>query len=364
MNRTTRLAIPVLFAVSVASCASQRSAPPAAASPAAEPAASAPSRAGSQYHVIRKIPLGGEGGWDYLTSDSDARRLYVSRGTRVVVLDLDSGETLGEIPNTQGVHGVAVVPELHRGFTSNGRSSTVTVFDTKTRAVLGEVKTTGENPDAILYDPASRRVFTFNGRGKNATAIDAESQAVAGTVDLGGKPETGVSDGKGRVLVNIEDTNEVVVIDSKGLKALARWSLAPCEEPTGMAFDAAHRRLFIGCHNKKMMVLDSENGHVVATLPIGEGVDANAFDAKSALAFASCGDGTLAVVHEDSPDSFRVVENVSTQRGARTMALDEKTHRIFLATAEFGPPPPATPDRPNPRPSVVPGSFTILVVGR
>src|SRR5713101_4583971 len=205
MKKFNRTFVPVLLAALALSCASQTSSPPA---PAATPAA--PSGAAGQYHVIRKIPLGGEGGWDYLTADSDARRLYVSRGTRVVVLDLDSGETVGEIPNTQGVHGVAIVRELHRGFTSNGRSSTVTVFDTKTRAVLGEVKTTGENPDAILYDPVSRRVFTFNGRGKNATAIDAESQAVAGTVDLGGKPETAVSDGKGRVLVNIEDTNEVV----------------------------------------------------------------------------------------------------------------------------------------------------------
>src|SRR5262249_30709906 len=204
----------------------------------------------------RKMPVGGEGGWDYLTADSTARRPYVSRGTRVLVLDLDSDQGVGEIPNTQGVHGVALVPELHRGFTSNGRSSTVTVFDTKTLAVLAEIKVTGENPDAILYDTVSRRVFTFNGRGKNATAIDAASQAVAGTVDLGGKPETGASDGKGRVFVNIEDTNEIVVLDSKALKPEARWSLAPCEEPTGMAFDAAHGRIFVGCHNKKMMVLD------------------------------------------------------------------------------------------------------------
>jgi DNA-binding beta-propeller fold protein YncE len=359
MTKPSRITLPLLFlAVLVLSCASQAPSPPA---PNTAPASTAP--AAAQYHVIRRIPVGGEGGWDYLTADSDGRRLYVSRGTRVVVLDLDSGETVGEIPNTQGVHGVALVPDLHRGFTSNGRSSTITVFDTKTRAVLGEVKATGENPDAILYDPASRRVFTFNGGGKNATAIDAATQAVAATVDLGGKPETGVSDGKGRVLVNVEDTNEVVAIDSKGLKVLGRWPLAPCEEPTGMAFDSAHRRLFIGCHNKKMMVLDSDNGHVVATIPIGEGVDANAFDAKSALAFASCGDGTLTVAHEDSPESFRVVENVSTQRGARTMALDEKTHRIYLATADFGPPPAPTADRPNPRPSIVPGSFTILVVG-
>jgi len=361
MMMAARLALVVPFAVSVLSCASQSPRPSAA--PPAAGAAAAPAAAAGSYHLLRKIPLGGEGGWDYLTADSDARRLYVSRGTHVLVLDLDSGETVGDIPKTEGVHGIAIVPELHRGFTSNGRSSTVTVFDTTTRAVLGEIKTTGENPDAILYDPASHKVFTFNGRGKNATAIDPESQTVAGTVDLGGKPETGAADGKGRIFVNIEDINEVVVLDSKALKALSRWSLAPCEEPTGMAFDPAHKRLFIGCHNKKMMVLDSDNGRMLSTLPIGEGVDANAFDAKSSLAFASCGDGTLTVAREESPASFRVVENVTTQRGARTMALDEKTHRIYLATAEFGPPPPPTAERPNPRPSVMPGTFTILVVG-
>jgi DNA-binding beta-propeller fold protein YncE len=329
---------------------------------AAACASPGPPAAPPRYRLLHKITLGGEGGWDYLTLDAAARRLYVSRGTRVVVLDADSEKTVGEIPGTQGVHGVAIAPESRRGFTSNGRSSTVTIFDTGTLAVSGEVKATGENPDAILYDPASSRVFTFNGRGRNATAFDASSGAVAGTIPLDGKPETGVSDGRGHVFVNIEDKNEITVIDPRGLRAVTNFPLPGCEEPTGLAIDRAHKRLFSVCHSKVMVVLDSENGRVVATLPIGEGVDAAAFDPASSLAFASNGDGTLTVVREDSPDSFRVVENVPTQRGARTMALDEKTHRVFLATAEFGPPPPATPEQPRPRPPVVPNSFTILVV--
>jgi YVTN family beta-propeller protein len=330
---------------------------------AAACASPGPPAAPPRYRLLHKIPVGGEGGWDYLTFDSEARRLYVSRGTRVVVLDADSEKTVGEIPGTSGVHGVALVPGARRGFTSNGRSSTVTIFDTGTLAVSAEVKATGENPDAILYDPASSRVFTFNGRGKNATAFDASSGAVAGTIPLDGKPETGASDGKGHVFVNIEDKNEITVIDSRGLRAVSTWPLPGCEEPTGLAIDREHKRLFSVCHSKTMLVLDAENGRVIAALPIGEGVDAAAFDPASSLAFASNGDGTLTVVREDNPSAFRVVENVPTQRGARTMALDEKTHRIFLATAEFGPPPPATPEQPRPRSPVVPGSFTILVVG-
>ena len=357
MRRNSSLFALPLAALCLTACASSS---PSAPAPAAVPSV----KAAGPYHLLRAIAVGGEGGWDYLEADRAGRRLYVSRGTRVVVLDLDTEKVVGEIPNTQGVHGVALVPDLHRGFTSNGRSSTVTIFDTGTLATIREVPTTGENPDAILYDPATRRVFTFNGRGKNATAFDAATGEAAGTIPLGGKPETGVADGKGRVFVNIEDTNEVVRIDSRGLQADARWPLAPCEEPTGMAMDRSSRRLFIGCHSGKMMVLDAENGRIVASLPIGQGVDATAFDAQASLAFASNGDGTLTVVKEEGPDSFRVLDNVATQRGARTMALDEKTHRIFLSTAEFGPPPAPTAERPNPRPPVLPGTFKVLVVGQ
>ncbi len=315
------------------------------------------------FHLIKKVVLGGEGGWDYLTVDSPARRLYLSRSTRVMVLDADTYAVVGEIPNTEGVHGIAIARALGRGFTSNGRANTVTIFDLKTLKVLGSAKT-GENPDAIIYDPASRRVFTFNGRSSDTTAIDAASGAVAGTVALGGRPEFATSDGEGKIYVNLEDKSAVVAVDSRALSVKATWPLAPCEEPSGMAIDPAHRRLFSGCHNKMMAVMDADNGHVIATPPIGQGVDANGFDPDSGLAFSSNGDGTLTVVHEDSPEKFSVVENVSTQRGARTMALDAKTHNVFLVTAEFGPPPAATPERPRPRPSMLPGTFTLLVFGK
>ena len=353
MKIMSRFAVSLSMALSMCCCASP--APPAASS------AAAPSTA--NYHLLRKLPVGGEGGWDYLTIDSAARRLYLSRSTRVVVLDVDSGAAVGEIPGTQGVHGIALAPDAHRGFTSNGRTSTVTIFDPGTLAVLAEVKTTGENPDAILYDPASRRVFTFNGRGKNATAIDAAAGTVAGTVALDGKPEFAAADGRGRIFVNIEDKNQVTVIDSRALRVEASWPLASCEEPTGLAMDRQHRRLFAVCHNRTMAVLDADSGRAVASLPIGAGVDAAAFDSVTSLVFASNGDGTLTVVKEDGPDSYRVVQNAATQRSARTMALDEKTHEVFLAAAEFGTPPPATADQPRPRAPMVPGSFAILVLG-
>ena len=317
----------------------------------------------SGYHLVSRIEVGGEGGWDYLTVDSAARRLYVSHATRVVVIDLDKKAVVGEIPDTNGVHGIAIVPELGRGFTSNGRDNNVTVFDLKTLKAIAQVKT-GTNPDAIIYDPASRRVFAFNGRSNDATAIDAASGNVAGTVAVGGKPEFAVADGKGTVYVNIEDKSEIVAMDSNKLTVKARWPLAPGEEPSGLAMDRKTRRLFAVCSNKKMIVMNADNGHVVADLPIGGGTDAAAFDPETNLAFSSNGEGTLTVVHEDSADKYSVVENVTTQRGARTMALDPKTHTVYLATAQFGPPPAATPDRPRPRPSIVPGSFVILVFGK
>jgi len=338
-------------------CASPNT--PAASGAESAKAAATPVR----YHVLNKIAVGGEGGWDYLTLDAAARRLYVSRGTRVVVIDVDSGKTVGEIPGTEGVHGIALAPDLHRGFTSNGRSSTVTTFDTGTLAVLGSVKATGDNPDAIIYDPASHRIFTFNGRGKNATAIDAATATVAGTIPLDGKPEFAAADGKGRVFVNIEDKNEVSVIDARALKVEKTWPIPSCDEPSGLAMDRKNGRLFTVCHNRSMAVLDAETGRVVASVPIGDGVDAAAWDPATSLAFASNGDGTLTVVKQDSPDAYHVVENAPTQKSARTMALDEKTHRVFLAAAEFGDPPAPTAEQPRPRPPMVPNSFTILVLG-
>ncbi len=319
-----------------------------------------PAAGKSGYHVVREIPLGGEGGWDYLAMDAAARRLYVTRSTRVVVLDADSGKVVGEIPGLSGVHGVAVAPDLGRGFISNGRSSTVTIFDLKTLAKLGEVKTTGENPDAILYDPASKRVFAFNGRSGNATAIEAATGKVAGTVTLGGKPEFAAADLQGRVFVNLEDKSEVAAIDSRGLTVKAHWPLKPCEEPSGMAIDRAHRRLLVGCANQMAAWVDVDSGRVAATVPIGKGVDANGFDPGTGLGFSSNGgDATLTVIRDNA-----VLENVPTRRGARTMALDEKTHTIYLATAQFGPAPAPTAAQPRPRPAILPNTFVLLVVGR
>jgi DNA-binding beta-propeller fold protein YncE len=313
------------------------------------------------YHLINRIEVGGEGGWDYLTVDAAARRLYVSRSSRVVVLDVDTGKTVGEITGTNGVHGVAIASDLGRGYTSNGRDGSVTIFDLKTLKPLGQVKV-GVNPDAIIYDPATRRVFAFNRGSSDVSAIDAADGKVAGLVALGGHPEFAASDGKGTVFVNLDDKSEVVVLDSLKLQVRSRWPVSPGEDPSGMSIDLKHRRLFIGCGNKKMIVMNADNGRVVADLPIGGGVDATAFDPDTGLAFSSNGEGTLTVVHEDGPDKFRVVEDVPTERGARTMALDPKTHRVFLATAKFAPPPAPAQGQPRRRPSAVPGSFVILVL--
>ncbi|HUI40613.1 MAG TPA: YncE family protein [Terriglobia bacterium] len=317
----------------------------------------------SGYHLIKKVTLGGEGFWDYLKFDDDANRLFISRGTHVMVVDGSTYAVVGDIPDTDGVHGIALAPEFGRGFTSDGRSNQVTIFDLKTLKTIGTAKT-GEGADGIIYDPGSKRVFTFNGRAGTSTAIDAENGQVAGTITLDGRPEFGAADGEGHVYNNLEDKSIVLQIDSKNLKVLNRWPLAPCESPSGMAIDPEHRRLFIGCHNKLMAIMDADNGKVVATVPIGQGVDANRFDPGTQLAFSSNGDGTLTVVHEDSPDKYTVVDNVETQRGARTMALDLKTHRVFSVTAEFEPPPADAKPGERRRPSMVPGTFTLLVLGQ
>ena len=314
------------------------------------------------YNLVKTVLVGGDGGWDYLTLDAAARRLYVSRGNRVMVFDADTFLSVGAIPDTSGVHGVALAPEFSRGFTSNGRGNSVTIFNMKTLKTISEVKVTGENPDAILYDPATKRVFTFNGRTANATVLDAATGAVAGTIALDGKPEFGVADGKGLSFVNIEDKNEIEVLDGAKLSVVKKFPLAPCEEPSGLAIDREHRRLFAGCHNKIMAVVDADSGKVVAMVPIGEGVDANAYDPGTGLAFASCGDGTLTAARSDG-GTWSVAQTVTTQQGARTMALDEKTHRIVLVTAQFGPPPSPTAENPRPRRPIVAGSFVLLVVG-
>ncbi|MGH8121213.1 MAG: YncE family protein [Rudaea sp.] len=316
------------------------------------------------YHVVDRWKVGGTGGWDYLVADADARRVYVSRSDRVLVLDADSGKTIGEIANTSGVHGIALAPGLNRGYTSNGRADSVTVFDLKTLKTLAEIKVSGKNPDAILFDPATRHVFTFNGRSANASVIDTATDREIGTIALDGKPEFAATDGKGHVYVNIENKNELTAIDARAQKVLATWPLTGCEEPSGLAFDAAHQRLFSACGNARMIVTDSHNGKQVANLAIGKDVDAAAFDAQRHLVFASNGEGTLTVIHQDDADHYRVAENVATQKSARTLALDTKTHRLFLSAAEFGPAPAATPEHPHPRPPVIEGSFTILVAGQ
>lgn len=317
----------------------------------------------SGYHVLRHYKLGGEGGWDYLTIDAKARRLYVSHATHVMVVDADTGSVVGDIPDTPGVHGIAIVEEFGKGYVSNGRASTVTVFDLKTLKLLKQIPV-GKNPDAIIYDAASKRVFTMNGASNDATAIDVKTDAVVGTLALGGKPEFAVADEQGKIFVNIEDKSAIIKFDSRKLVVEANWPVAPAEEPSGLAFDRKHRRLFSVGSNKLMAVVSADTGKVLATLPIGSGVDAAVFDPETGLIFSSNGDGTLTVVHEDAPDKFSVVENVATQRGARTLTLDPKTHQVYLVTAEFGPSPAPTPERPRPRPSIMPDSFMLLVVGR
>jgi DNA-binding beta-propeller fold protein YncE len=314
------------------------------------------------YHVTRRIGVEGDTYWDYLTVDEGHRRLYVAHGTRVQVLDIDADTLVGEISNTPGVHGIALAPDLGRGFTSNGRAASVTIFDLRTLATLDSVKVLGENPDAIVYDSASRRVFTFNGRSHNATAIAAATGSIVGTVALDGKPEFAVADGAGRIFVNIEDRSEMSVIDPGALTVVSTWPLAGCDSPTGLALDRAHRRLFVGCGNSRMVVVNGDSGGVVATLPIGAGVDATAFDRETQLAFSANGEGTVTVIAEETPDRYRVIENVPTERGARTLALDARTHRLFTATARLTPPVPATDANPHPRPGIVPGSFVVLVL--
>jgi len=314
----------------------------------------------SGYHLIKTIKMGGDGFWDYLAFDSPTRRLFISRGTRVMVLDVDAEKLVGEIPDTPGVHGIALAPD--RGFTSNGMAGTISIFDLKSLQVIGHAQAE-MNPDAIAYDSATKRVFAMNGRSGSATVVDAATGMVVGTIPIGGKLEFAVADGQGHVYVNVESKSEEVELDSKGMTVMAHWPLDPCKDPSGLAIDAKHRRLFAGCANKMMAVIDADSGKVIATPPIGAGVDSNQFDPETGLAFASNGSGTLTVVHEDSPDHFSVLEDVPTQQGARTMALDPKTHEVYLVTAQFAPPAP-TPDNPHPRPSLVPDSFVVLVFAR
>jgi DNA-binding beta-propeller fold protein YncE len=321
-------------------------------------------RAEGSYKLLKEIPVGGQGGWDYLAVDQFARRLYVSHATKVVVIDIDKDTVVGEIADTPGVHGIAIAPKLGLGFTSNGRENKASIFDLKTLKTSSKVET-GENPDAILYEEGQQEVYTFNGRGKSATVFEAKTGKVVAAIPLSGKPEYAVAYPKGgRIYNNLEDKSEVAVIDIKTHKVVDRWPIAPGEEPSGMAFDAQNKRLFLGCGNKLMVMMDSTNGKVVASVPIGEGVDATKFDRATKLAFCSCGDGTVTIAHEDSPDKLTVVQTLKTEPRAKTMALDPKTHKIYLASAKFG----AASEQPSGgkkkgRPSAVPGTFKVLVYG-
>jgi DNA-binding beta-propeller fold protein YncE len=326
------------------------------------PLAAAQAAGAPHYHLTHQVALPGDEGWDYLLYDQAGRRLFVSHGSRVLVVDGEKLTVTGEITDTPGVHGIALAPDLGRGYISAGRAGTVVVFDLKTLARLKEIKVTGENPDAILYDPATHRVLTFNGRGRNVTAIDARTDEVVGTVAVDAKPEFAATDAKGRVYVNLEDRNSLAALDPQKVSVLSVWPLAGCEEPSGLAIDAAHRRLIPVCGNKVMAVVNATSGKVLGTAPIGAGVDAAAYDPGTRLAFASCGEGVLTVVRIGSSGRPEVVESVTTQRGARTMALDLEKHRVFLVTADFSPPPAASPEQPHPRPSIAPGSVRLLVL--
>lgn len=297
-----------------------------------------------EYAIVKKIPIPGQGSFDYLTVDESARRLYVSHGTQVEVLDIDTLSLIGNVPKTPGVHGIAIAPESGRGFVSNGKASTVTIFDLKTLKPISDVPT-GSKPDAIIYDPATSRVFAFNGDGNSATAIEAATGKVAGTVDLGGGPEFAAADGEGYVFNNLEDQSQVLKINSRTLKVEQRWPTSPCSAPSSMAIDRANHRLFIGCRSKVMAVMNTDTGKIITTLPIGEHVDATAFDRETRLIFNSNGEGTVSVIREDSPDTYSVIETVKTVPHAKTMALDPKTHQLFLSTIENG-------------------QFEVLVVGR
>jgi DNA-binding beta-propeller fold protein YncE len=316
----------------------------------------------SGYRIVNKIHLDGDGGWDYLTIDDSTSRLYVSHGTIVQVLDVIGKKVVGTIPDTKGVHGIALARDLNKGFTSNGRDTSVTVFDLKTLEVITKLKVTGNNPDAILYDPFSHKVFTYNGRSSNSTVIDANSNKVIGTISLPGKPEFSVTDGKGKVYVNIEDKSLVCLINPTTLKVEKTWSVAPGEEPSGLAIDSKDHRLFVVCGNKLMIVLDADNGNVVSKLDIGERVDGVAYDLALKRIYSSNGDGTLTVVQEENKNTFKVKENFTTQKGARTITLNPKTHRIYLPVAEYEAVPAATKENPRPRPSVKENSFMIIEI--
>jgi YVTN family beta-propeller protein len=316
-----------------------------------------PAFAQKSYKLTDRVKLGGEGGWDYLTYDPDGNRIFITRGDHVMVVDAKTLKPTGDITGLSGVHGVALVPELGRGFITSGGDNMLVIFDLKTLTVIDKVKV-GERPDAVLYDGSAKRVYTFNAKSQDSTVVDAAKRKVVGTVPLGGKPETGVADGKGNVYVNIEDRSEIVRIDTKKLSVAEHYPMAGCDEPSALAFDVAHRRLFAGCASKIVAVVDPDAGKLVTTVDIGGGVDAGAFNPKTQQIFMSCGEGVLTVIHEDSPDKYTVVQIVPTVRGARTMALNAGSNTVYTVTAQFDPAPPPTGQRRK----IIPDTFELLVV--
>ena len=316
----------------------------------------------SNYVILNKIHLDGDGGYDYLTADKTNNRLYISHGNIVQVLDVESKKVLANIP-AKRVHGITIADDLNKGYISNGQDSSVTVFDLTTLKTIKNVKVTGANPDAILYDKFSKKVFAFNGRSNNATVIDAKTDLVAATIALSGKPEFSASDENGKVYVNIEDKNEITVINTTTLKAERTWSIAPGEEPTGLALDNKTHRLFSVCGNKLMMIVNAETGKVSTSLPIGDGCDGVAFDTELKRAYSSNGEGTVTVVQEENENTYKVIETIKTEKGARTITVNSKTHHVFLPVAEREEAPKATPENPRPRAAFKPNSFTIIELG-
>lgn len=314
------------------------------------------------YKVTGSIPIAGEGGWDYLYADPGSRMLYVSHSTQVDVVDMDAGKVVFSIAGMKRIHGIAVAHDLGRGFISDGGSNVVVIFDLVSRAVLQKVAA-GQNPDGIVYDPATKRLFAFNGHSKDVTVIDGASGQLAGTITLEGKPEFPVTDAAGNIYDNIEDKSEIVRIDARTMKVTATWSLAPCDEPSGLAYDGESKRLFSVCDNQKMVVVNVETGKVVTTVPIGNGPDATFYYADKKLVFSPNGeDGTLTVIKQESADKYSVVQTVKTEKSGRTMALDPKTGKIYISAAQFGPRPAPTAEDPHPRPKIVEGSFHLIVL--
>ena len=322
----------------------------------------AAANANADYHVVKTIPVGGEGGWDYLEPDPIGRRLYVSHEQHVVVIDMDTLKVVGDVPDSPGMGGVVFSRELNRGFTANGDEDSVGVFELSTLKPITKWKATGKRPNQIAYEPSTKRVFSFNSTGRNVTVFDATSGAVLATLEVDGRTEFYAMDGKGMIYDSLQDKGTIIAIDAKAMKVVATYPLAPHAQPAGTTMDPLTRRIFVACRSKSFLVLDADTGKILESFPIGERNDAAKFDPGTKLAFASNGDGTLAIVHEDSPRKFTLAQNVKTEYGARTMAVDTKTHRVFMPSADFGPAPAPTPEKPNPSRPMVPGSFRVLVL--